>query len=56
VAELAPASQEVADLRFREKDAHDDAHEAEEKLVALIKRARTNAVEAEQLRKEPDDL
>ena len=36
MAELAPAAQEVADLRVREKDARDDAHEAEEKLAALI--------------------
>ena len=56
VAELAPTTQEVADLRVREKDAHDDTHEAEEKLMALIERACTNTVEAEQLRKEWDDL
>ena len=56
MAELAPASQEVADLRFREKDAHDDAHEAEEKLVALIERVRMDAVEGERLWKERDDL
>ena len=56
VAKLVPAAQEVADLRFREKDARDDALKAEEKLVALIKRAHMNAMEAEQLRKEPNDL
>ena len=36
VAELAPIAREVADLRVREKDARDDACEAEEKLAALI--------------------
>ena len=30
--------------------------EAEEKLMALIERARTDAVEAERLQKERDDL
>ena len=56
MAELAPTTQEVADLRVREKDAHDDTHEAEEKLMALIERACTDAVEAERLWKERDDL
>jgi len=56
VAELAPATQEVADLRVREKDARDDAHETKEKLVALIERACTDAMEAERLQKERDDL
>ena len=56
MAELAPATQEVADLRVREKDARDIACEVEEKLVALIKRARTDAMEAERLRKEQGDL
>ena len=45
MAELAPTAWEVADLRLRE-DTHDDAHEAEEKLAALIERMRTDAVEA----------
>ena len=44
------------DVRVREKDARDDAYEAKEKLTALIKRARTDAVEAKRLRKEWDDL
>jgi len=56
VAELAPATQEVADLRVREKHARDDAHEVEEKLTAMIERVHTNTVEAEQLQKERDDL
>ena len=56
MAELAPATQEVADLRVKEKDACDDAHEAEEKLTTLIERARMDAVEAERLWKEWDDL
>ena len=47
VAELAPAAQEVADLQVREKDARDDAHEAKEKLTALIKRVHMDDVEAE---------
>jgi uncharacterized protein YaaN involved in tellurite resistance len=56
VAELAPAAQEVADLRVMEKDARDDTREAEEKLATLIERARMGVVEAERLRKEQDDL
>ena len=43
-------------LRVREKDTRDDAHEAKEKLTALIERALTDAVEAERLWKEWDDL
>ena len=49
VAELAPTAREVVELRVREKDARDDAHDAKEKLVALIERARTDAMEAERL-------
>jgi len=56
VADLAPATREVVDLRVRERDARDDTHEAEEKLAALIKRVRMDAVEAERLQKEQDDL
>ena len=41
---------------MREKDARDDTREAEEKLVALIERVRMDAMEAEQQRKERDDL
>ena len=52
MAELAPAAQEVADLQVRGKDARDAAREVEEKLMVLIERARTDAVEAERLRKE----
>ena len=36
VTKLAPTTREVSDLRVREKDARDDACEAEEKLAALI--------------------
>ena len=56
MVELAPIALEVADLRVREKDAHDDTCEAKEKLAALIERARMDAVEAERLWKEWDDL
>ena len=56
MAELAPAAQELADLWVREKDARDDAREAEEKLMALIERERVDATEAERLRKERDNL
>ena len=49
MAELAPVAREMADLQVREKDACDDAREAEEKLAALIERARTDAMEAERL-------
>ena len=56
MAKLAPATRGVADLQVREKDAHDDACKAEEKLAALIERVRTDVVEAERLRKERDDL
>lgn len=56
VAELAPAGQELASLQIRETDACEHAREAEEKLTALIRRARANAVVSEQLRKERDDL
>ena len=56
MAELAPAAREVADLRVREKDARDDTREADEKLTALIERARMEAVEAEWLWKEHDGL
>jgi len=56
VAELAPTAREVADLRVREKDARDDAREAKEKLVTLIERVRTDAMEAVRLWKEQDNL
>ena len=56
MAELAPTARELANLRVREKDAHDDAREAREKLMALVERTRTNAMEAKQLRKEWDNL
>ena len=46
------AAQELADLQVREKDARDDAHKTEEKLVALIERVRMDAMEVKRLRKE----
>ena len=46
----------MADLQVRGKDARDAAREVEEKLMVLIERARMDAVEAERLRKEWDDL
>ena len=46
----------MANLQVREKDARDDAREAEEKLMALIERARMDAMKAKWLRKEWDDL
>ena len=52
VTELAPAAREVADLRVMEKEVHDDAREAKEKLAALIERACTDIMEAERLWKE----
>ena len=55
VAKLAPTTWEVADLRVRERDACNDAHEAEEKLTALIERVHTDTMEVERLRKEQDD-
>ena len=56
MAKLAPAAREVANLRVKENDARDDACEFEEKLAALIERACMDAVEAERLWKERDDL
>ena len=41
---------------MREKDASNDAREAEEELAALIERVCMDAMEAERLRKERDDL
>ena len=35
----------MSDLRVREKDGHDDAYEAEEKLTALIERVHMDAIE-----------
>ena len=56
MAEPAPATEEVANLRVKEKDARDDTYEAKEKLMALIERVRTDTMEAESLQKERDDL
>ena len=41
---------------MREKDASNDAREAEEELAALIERAHMDVMEAERLQKERDDL
>ena len=56
MAELAPTTQEVADLRVKEKDAHDDGREAKKNFTALVERARMDAMEVERLRKEKDNL
>ena len=56
MVELALVAREVADLQVREKDARDNVREAEEKLEALIERARLDVMEAERLQKERDDL
>jgi 6-phosphofructokinase len=56
VAELTPASEEVASLRIKEADARRHADEAEEKFVALAERACLDAMEAEQVWKERDEL
>ena len=53
---LAPTGRELADLRAREADARDHAHEAKEKLAALIDRACEDVAESERLWKERDDL
>ena len=52
VAKVAPAARDVSDLQVREKDAHYDTHEAEEKVMALIKRVHMDAMEVEWLWKE----
>jgi hypothetical protein len=49
VAELAPAGEEVANLRIREVNARRHANEAEEKLVALAERLRLDAMKFERL-------
>jgi hypothetical protein len=49
VAELTPVAWEVASLWIREADAHRDADEAKEMLVALAERVRLDAAETEQL-------
>jgi hypothetical protein len=56
VAELTPASQELASLQIREADACQHANEAKEKLVALAKRACADTVVTERLWKEPNEL
>jgi hypothetical protein len=55
-AELTPATEEVANLQIREADARRHTIEAEEKVAALIERARKDDAEAEWVRKQRDDL
>ena len=56
MAKLAPICQELADLQIKEVEAHVDAQEDGEKLVALLQRMHMDEAEAEQLQKEQDDL
>jgi hypothetical protein len=56
VAELTPITKEVASLRVWEANAHRDADEAKEKLMALAERARLDAAETKWLWKEQDEL
>ena len=46
----------MADLRIKEAEAHIDAQEAREKLVALLERTHMDEVEGEWLWTELDDL
>ena len=39
MAELAPTTQELANLRVREKDTHDNTREAEEEVMKLVEAA-----------------
>jgi hypothetical protein len=56
VAELTPITKEVASLRVWEANAHQDADEAKEKLMALAEQARLDAAETKWLWKEQDEL
>ena len=56
MAELAPVHQELADLQIKYTEARDDAHEAGEKLLDLVKNMHIDAVEIEWQWKERDDL
>jgi hypothetical protein len=56
LAELVPAAGEVANLRVREANACRHAVGAEEKATALVEHVRKDDAEAEQVRKERDDL
>ena len=46
----------MVDLQIKEAKARVDAHEAREKLVALLERTHVDEAEAKRLRKERDDL
>jgi hypothetical protein len=56
VAELTPATEEVANLWIREGDTRRHTNEAEEKFMALAERARLDAMETERIWKEQDEL
>ena len=45
----------MADLRIKYAEARDDAHEAREKLLDLVKSTCMDVAEIERLRKERDD-
>ena len=49
MAELDPVHQELADLWIKEAEAHVDAQEAREKLVALLERTHVDEEEVERL-------
>ena len=55
MAELAPVRQELANLRIKYAEARDDAREAREKLLDLIKSTCTDTKEIKWLRREHDD-
>ena len=55
MAKLAPIRQQLADLRIKYADAHDNAREAREKLLDLIKSTCMDVAEIERLRKERDN-
>ena len=55
VAKLAPVRQELADLRIKYVEAHDDTREAIEKLLDLVESTHTDTAEIKRLWKECDD-
>jgi pyrroloquinoline quinone (PQQ) biosynthesis protein C len=56
VVELTSDAEEAASLRAREVEARRDAHEAREKVLALLERARKDEEEAMTIQKEWDEL
>lgn len=56
MAELPPATKEVANLRRKEADAHRHADKAEQSFADLIEKSRKDNVEAERVWKERDEL